>query len=331
MSFGATRLKRHIVSTPEAMPRNAACPSRWNRSHAARDCRDDDCPAVHRAAFESVVEVFAVGGRAADHRGVLGAKAARMPDRGAGPAAVDARDERPQVIAVARRYAQAADVDEQVLATQPDLGGNARLRQRCSRGYEPFRDRLDAGGRIHPNDSTHRLDAGVLEDFAHPVCKLVIEFRELRGILISVLELVVLDVLLPGRRARQPAEKVLPELDVFPRNPRRRNHAANLWHDRHIEAGLLERWDFGKFRKPLFAHLREHAQVAGADVFARLFGLDHHDVDVASEQRGDALAPARKRYEDPARARGLLQELPHDIVAARIRAAGLLELPGILL
>src|SRR5712691_4516758 len=77
------------------------------------------------------------------------------------------------------------------------------------------------------NDSAHRLDAGVLEDFAHPVRELVIEFREFRGILISVLELVVLDVLLPGRRARQSAEKILPELDVFLRNPRRRNHAAN--------------------------------------------------------------------------------------------------------
>jgi len=73
-----------------------------------------------------------------------------VPDRGAGAAAVDARDERADVIAAARRHAQAADVDEQVLATQPDLRGNARLRQRRSRGYEPFRDRLNAGGRIHP-------------------------------------------------------------------------------------------------------------------------------------------------------------------------------------
>src|SRR5437867_11636087 len=64
--------------------------------------RDDDRPAVHRAALESVVEVFAVSGRAADHRRVLGAKAARMPDRGAGTAAVDARDEGPDVIARSR-------------------------------------------------------------------------------------------------------------------------------------------------------------------------------------------------------------------------------------
>src|SRR5712691_2000242 len=190
------------------------------------DRGDDDCPAVHRAAFESVVEVFAVGGRAADHRGVLGAKAARVPDRGAGPAAVDARDERLDVIAVARRYAKTADVDEQVLATQPDLRGNARLRQRRSRGYEPFRDRLDAGGSVHPNDSAHRLDAGVLEDLAHTVRELVVEFREFRRILIPVLELVVLDVFLPGRRTRQPAKKILPELDVFLWNSRRRNHAA---------------------------------------------------------------------------------------------------------
>ncbi len=79
---------------------------------------------MHRAALESVVEIFAVGGSAADHRGVLGAKAARMPDRGARTAAVDARDQSPDVIARARGYAQAADVDEQVLATLPDPGGN---------------------------------------------------------------------------------------------------------------------------------------------------------------------------------------------------------------
>src|SRR6266852_9056827 len=70
--------------------------------------RNDDCPAMHRAAFESVVEVFAVGGRAADHRGVLDLKTARMPDRRAGTATVDARDEGPDVIALARRHAQAA-------------------------------------------------------------------------------------------------------------------------------------------------------------------------------------------------------------------------------
>src|SRR5207249_4554794 len=170
------------------------------------------------------------------------------------------------------------------------------------------------GGSVHPQDSTHRLDAGVLEDFAHPVRELVIEFREFRRILISVLELVVLDVLPPGGRTRQSAEKILPELDVFLRNSRRRNYSANLRHDRHIEAGLLERRYFGKFRQPLLAHLGKHAHIAGADMLARLFGLDHHDVDVASEQRGDALAPARKRYEGPASARGLLEELPHDVV-----------------
>src|SRR5205814_5790954 len=139
--------------------------------------------------------------------------------------------------------------------------------------------------------------------------ELVVEFRELRRILISVLELVVLDVLPPGGRTRQSAEKILPELDVFLRNSRRRNHSADLRHDRHIEACLLERRDFGKFRQPLLAHLGKYAHVSSADMLARLFGLDHHDVDMASEQRGDALAPARKRNEGPARAGGFLQEL----------------------
>src|SRR6266849_45107 len=104
--------KRGLSIAPEAFARG-------------EDCRDDDCAAMHRAALESVVEVFAVGGRTADHRRVLGAKAAGMPDRGAGTAAVDARDERPDVIAAPRGNAQAADVDEQILATQPDSAGNA--------------------------------------------------------------------------------------------------------------------------------------------------------------------------------------------------------------
>jgi len=47
-----------------------------------------------------------------------------MPDRGARTAAVDARDERPDVIARARRHAKAADVDEQIFAAQPDSRGN---------------------------------------------------------------------------------------------------------------------------------------------------------------------------------------------------------------
>src|SRR5256885_1936725 len=71
--------------------------------------------------------------------------------------------------------------------------------------------------------------------------------------------------------------------------------------------------------------------VPGADLPARFSGLDHHDVDVPAEQRGDALASARKRYVGPARAGGLLQQLPHDVVAARVRAARLLELAGVLL
>jgi len=45
-------------------------------------------------------------------------------------------------------------------------------------------------------------------------------------------------------------------------------------------------------RQPRIGHLREHAHVAGADVLARFRRLDHHHVDVAAEQRGDALAAA---------------------------------------
>src|SRR5207248_9990333 len=125
-----------------------------------------------------------------------------------------------------------------------------------------------------------------------PVGELLIEFREVGGILIAVLELVVLDVLPPGLRARQSAEEIRPELDVFLRNSGRRNHAANLRYDRYVETRFLERRDFGEFRQPPFTDLGQHTHVAGADVLARLFGLDHHDVDVPAEQRGEALAPA---------------------------------------
>src|SRR5206468_6128842 len=53
-------------------------------------------------------------------------------------------------------------------------------------------------------------------------------------------------------------------------------------------------------------------------------------VDVAAEQRRHALAAARERDECPARAAVLLQQLPHDVVAAGDRAARLLELAGVL-
>ncbi len=88
---------------------------------------------------------------------------------------------------------------------------------------------------------------------------------------------------------------------------------------------------FGKAGQASFAYLSEDAHVAGAYVLARLCGLDHHHVDVAAEQRRDALAAAGERYEGPARAGVLLQQLPHHVVAARDRAARLLELTGILL
>ena len=60
--------------------------------------RHDDRSAVHRAALEGVVEILAVGRGAVDHRRVLGAKSACVPDGGARAAAVHARDKRPNVL-----------------------------------------------------------------------------------------------------------------------------------------------------------------------------------------------------------------------------------------
>ena len=90
MSFGATRLSRHIVSTPDgdAEQRGAAVAAEALARGEHR--RHDHRAAVHRAALEGVVEILAVRGGAVDHRRILGAEAARVPERGAGPAAVDA-------------------------------------------------------------------------------------------------------------------------------------------------------------------------------------------------------------------------------------------------
>src|SRR5207247_11051584 len=88
--------------------------------------------------------------------------------------------------------------------------------------------------------SAYRLDAGVLQDLAHPIRELVVEPGELGGVLVAVLELVVVEELAPRIGARQLQENVLQVRDVLLRNAGRRHHAAHLRHCGHVEARFLQ-------------------------------------------------------------------------------------------
>jgi hypothetical protein len=89
---------------------------RKNRGH-------DDRAAVHRAALEGVVEVLAVRGGAVDHRRILGAETAAVPDRSAA-AATRAGDQGADV-PVLRAATEARNVDED-LRSAPDFRRYAR-------------------------------------------------------------------------------------------------------------------------------------------------------------------------------------------------------------
>src|SRR6185369_6470433 len=112
--------------------------------------------------------------------------------------------------------------------------------------------------------SADDLDARLLQDAAHRSSELVVELRQLGGVLVAVLELVVLEILLPGGGSRQPAEYVLPVRDVRRRDPGRRDHAAHLRHGGHVESRLLQRRHVGEPGQPLVGDLRQDAHVAGA-------------------------------------------------------------------
>ena len=81
---------RHIASTPAAMPEQRRAAVAAEALAGGEHRRHDHRAAVHRPALEGVVEILAVRGGAVDQRGVLGAEAAGVPDRRAGPAGVDA-------------------------------------------------------------------------------------------------------------------------------------------------------------------------------------------------------------------------------------------------
>ena len=79
---------------------------------------------VHRAAFEGVVEILAVRGGAVQQRRIFRPVAARVADRRAAAAGIHALFHRAYVVALARRDAQARDVEQQVLAAGAHGRGN---------------------------------------------------------------------------------------------------------------------------------------------------------------------------------------------------------------
>ena len=122
-SLGATRLSRHMVSTPTAMPSSADGAVRMVALAGREHRRHDDGAGVHRPALERVVEILAVRGGAVDQRGAGRAQRAGMADRGAGAIVVAAGERRLDVVLVARGEAETDHVDQQVLALRSQAAG----------------------------------------------------------------------------------------------------------------------------------------------------------------------------------------------------------------
>ena len=85
--------------------------------------RHDHRAGMHRAAFEGVVEILAMRGRAIDEGGAGGRQRARMADRRARTVIVEAGERAFDVVLVARGDAEAGDIDQQILAFAAHGGG----------------------------------------------------------------------------------------------------------------------------------------------------------------------------------------------------------------
>ena len=68
-AFGATRLSRHITSTPTAIPSSAAAPSGLIALASGEHRRHDHRAGMHRTTLEGVVEILAMRGGAVDEGG----------------------------------------------------------------------------------------------------------------------------------------------------------------------------------------------------------------------------------------------------------------------
>ena len=132
---------------PATVPTSAARPWRPKRSHAASTAGTITRAAVHRPAFERIVEILAMRGGAVDHRRVFRAELAAMPERAARAAAIDAGDQRAHVIGIARGDAQSGDVDQQLLGACAHRRRNAVNAERGDAISELLGDRSDRAAR----------------------------------------------------------------------------------------------------------------------------------------------------------------------------------------
>jgi len=159
------QLRRHIVSRPRRCREGGGAPVGWKRSHAASTAGNDDRSAVHRPPSKVVVEVFAPWRPCRRSCGVLGAKAARVPDRGAGTPVRRSRRapgcNRSRGAATQRPPTSIRQSSQRslTLAETPACDSDApRWRAVPRRTGTP-------AGAFMRGESAHRLDAGVLEDF----------------------------------------------------------------------------------------------------------------------------------------------------------------------
>jgi hypothetical protein len=134
-----------------------------------------------------------------------------------------------------------------------------------------------------------------------------IDFLQLRAGQEALLELVVGDVLLPRRGLAQLREQALPVGGGVGGHLRRRDHGADLRRRRDVEAGFLQRRALGVAGQALLASCASTRSFPARTCSPAFLRLDHHDVDVAAEERREALAAARKGHERPLGAGRVLQ------------------------
>ena len=143
--IGATRLSRHITSTPTAMPSSAVAAVRMVPLARGEHRRHDDRAGMHRPALERVVEVLAMRRRAVDERRAGGAQGSGMADRRARAVVVPAGERGADVVLVARGEAKPHDVDSQILALLLQRRRQPRRIERGDALGEDSRQRRSAG------------------------------------------------------------------------------------------------------------------------------------------------------------------------------------------
>jgi len=134
----------------------------------------------------------------------------------------------------------------------------------------------------------------LLQDAAQRRLVFYEEGRGIRGRKPGALELVVVEVLLPGRALGHALEHVLVEGDGLGGDSWRRDETACLHNVGDGEAGLGQRRRVGEARQACTGYLREHAHAARAHLFAGLARLSDHDVHMPAQHGGNTLATARE-------------------------------------